>query len=80
MPMSSKRRCGARGVVGVERTEHEVTRQGAADGEFGGLEVSNLTDQHHVRVVAKHRVEAKQLQAQQLVAVPNSAELRVTYS
>ena len=46
---------GARGVVGVQGREHEVTGEGGLDGDLGGLVVADLTEQHDVGVRPQDR-------------------------
>src|SRR5579883_258672 len=43
-----------RGVVGVERTEHKVTRQRRLNPDLCGFQVANLTDEDDVRVLPEN--------------------------
>jgi hypothetical protein len=47
----------ARRVVGVQRREHEVARERGLDRDLRGLEVADLADQDHVRVLAQDRAQ-----------------------
>src|SRR5439155_6716656 len=44
-------------VVGVKRRQHEVSGQRGLDGNFSRFEVSNLTDENDVRVLAQKRAQ-----------------------
>ena len=48
---------GRRGVVGVDRREHEVARQRRLHGDLGGLEVADLADHDHVGVLPHDRAQ-----------------------
>ena len=48
---------GLRGIVGVQGREDEVTGLGQGQGELDGLEVTHLTDQQDVRVLAESRAQ-----------------------
>ena len=41
----------AGGVVGVKGAENQMTRQGRADRDLGGLQIANFTDHHHVGIL-----------------------------
>ena len=43
----------ARGVVRMQRAEHQVTGQRSPDGDVGRLAVADLTHHHHVRVLSQ---------------------------
>ena len=58
-PISVRRVIGCRGVVGVQRGEHQVTGEGGLDGDRGGLLVTDLTDQHDVGILTKERTERR---------------------
>ena len=49
----------ARPIVGVERREHQVAGEAGLDRDLGGLEVADLADQDHVRVLAQDRAQAR---------------------
>src|SRR6266511_74329 len=42
----------------MQGREDKVTGHRSADGDFGGLKVTNFTDHHDVRVLAENRAEA----------------------
>ena len=44
----------ARGVVRVQRAEHQVTGQRRLNGVLGRLQVADFADQHHVRVMTQN--------------------------
>ena len=46
-------RDGARRVVGVQRGQHQVAGERGLDGDLRGLEVADLADHDHVRVLAQ---------------------------
>ena len=48
---------GARGVVRVQRAQHEVTRERRLDGDGRGLEVADLTDHDDVGVLAERAAQ-----------------------
>ena len=54
----SKTRRGARGIVGVQRAEHQVTGERGVDGHVGRVAVANLTHQDHVGVMPQERTQA----------------------
>ena len=49
----------ARRVVGVQRTEHQVTGQRGVDGDFSGFNVADLSDHDDVRRLTEHRAERR---------------------
>ena len=48
---------GAGGVVGVERTEHQVTGKRCVDGDFCRFQVSDFTDHDDVRRLTEHTAQ-----------------------
>ena len=51
-------RDGAGRGVGVQRREHQVAGEARLHGDLRGLEVADLADHHHVRVLAQDGAQA----------------------
>ncbi len=49
---------GTDGGVGVQGGKYQVSGEGGLHGDLPGLEISYLTDHHHVRVLAQDRPQA----------------------
>ncbi len=49
---------GARGIVGVQRGEHEVPGQRGLHGVLGGFQVADFAHQDHVRIVPQNAPQA----------------------
>ena len=47
-------RDAAHSIVGVQRTENEVTGHRCANRDVGGFDVANLTHHHHVRILPQN--------------------------
>jgi hypothetical protein len=71
-------RDGARGVVGVQRGEHEVTRERRVHRDLGGLLVADLTHHDDVGVLAQEAAQGRREREPDLglhVQLPDAGEL-----
>lgn len=48
-----------RGVVGVQRTEHQVAGKRRVDRDFSGFQVADLTDHDDIRRLAEHGAQRR---------------------
>ncbi len=48
----------ADGVVGVQRAEDKVAGHRGADGDIRGLDIANLADHYHIRILSQNVAQA----------------------
>ena len=66
------------GVRGVERRDHEVTGEGRLHGHARRLDVTDLTDEDHVGVLAQDRLQSRGERESSLVVRLNLVDGRET--